>query len=200
MNVHIVDDEPELLASLAILLRRAGHDVHCFSTAAAFLSVAADLPLGCVLLDLYLPDGNGLEIQRQLAERGASHPIVLLTGGGEIPDAVQAMRAGAIDFLRKPYRAADLFAALDHAQVAIDEELARRRQNERFAALDRLSPREREVLGALAGGGASKVVAYDLGISVRTVEMHRANILKKLEVNNIGAALLLAQASGTLSA
>lgn len=200
MHVYIVDDETELLTSLSILLRRAGHDVAGFSTANAFLSVAGDLPLGCVLLDLHLPDLNGLEVQSRLSSQESGHPIVLLTGAGDVPDAVAAMRAGALDFIRKPYRAAELQEALERAQVAIEAARERRRKNEKLSALTRLSAREREVLAALAGGGPSKTVAYDLGISVRTVEMHRANILKKLDVPNIGAALLMAQAGNMLGA
>jgi len=200
VHVYIVDDEPELLTSLSILLRRAGHEVAGFATARAFLSVAADLPLGCVLLDLHLPDLSGLSVQTQLNECGCDHAVVLLTGAGEVPDAVAAMRAGAQDFIRKPYRAAELHEALERAEAALGEARERRRRAERLTVLNRLSLREREVLAALAHGGPSKTVAYDLGISVRTVEMHRANILKKLDVPNIGAALLMAQAGNLLSA
>lgn len=199
MHVYIVDDEPELLTSLAILLRRAGHEVAGFATANAFLSVADDLPLGCVLLDLHLPDLSGLQVQTRLNEAECGHPVVLLTGAGDVPDAVAAMRAGALDFIRKPYRAAELLEALERADAALELARERRRRAKRLVALERLSLREREVLAALAHGGPSKTVAYDLGISVRTVEMHRANILKKLDVPNIGAALLMAQAGNMLN-
>ncbi|MBX9795782.1 response regulator [Sphingomonas sp.] len=199
MHVHIVDDEPELLTSLSVILRRAGHEVTCFSNARAFLAVARDLTPGCVLLDLHLPDINGLTVQRELVRMDCGHAVILLTGVGEIPDAVSAMRAGALDFIRKPYRAAELLEAVTHAEQAVAAYAEKRARAQRFAALNKLSTREREVLSALAGGGPSKTVAYDLGISVRTVEMHRANILKKLDVPNIGAALLMAQAGAMLS-
>ena len=123
MYIHIVDDEPELLASLSLILRREGHDVQTFSTGAAFLSVAENLPAGCVLLDLRLPDIEGLEVQYRLGEMDTDHAVILLTGFGEVPDAVSAMRAGAIDFLRKPYRRENLVEALARASEQIEDNL-----------------------------------------------------------------------------
>jgi two-component system response regulator FixJ len=193
LHIHIVDDEPELLASLSLILRREGHDVHTFSTGEAFLAVAADLPPGCVLLDLRLPDLDGLEVQHRLGELDTDHAVVLLTGFGEVPDAVSAMRAGAVDFLRKPYRRDNLLDALSRAGEQIEDNLRQRAERAKLGAVNSLSERELEVLRALATGKQSKVVAYELGLSIRTIDMHRARIIKRLNVANIGAALVMAK-------
>lgn len=193
MHIHIVDDEPELLASLSLILRREGHDVHTFSNGEAFLAVAAELPPGCVLLDLRLPDLDGLEVQHRLGELDTDHAVVLLTGFGEVPDAVSAMRAGAVDFLRKPYRRENLLDALSRAGEQIEDNLRQRAERAKLGAVHALSGREIEVLRALATGKQSKVVAYELGLSIRTIDMHRARIIKRLNVANIGAALVMAK-------
>lgn len=193
MHIHVVDDEPELLASLSLILRREGHDVQTFSTGAGFLSVAEDLPAGCVLLDLRLPDIDGLEVQYRLGELDTDHAVVLLTGFGEVPDAVSAMRAGAVDFLRKPYRRENLIEALARAADRIEDNLRQRAERKKLGAVHTLSEREIEVLRALATGKQSKVVAYELGLSIRTIDMHRARIIKRLNVANIGAALVVAK-------
>jgi two-component system response regulator FixJ len=162
----------------------------------AFISVAGVLSAGCVLLDLCLPDVSGLQVQARLNEIGAPHAVVLLTGFGDVPDAVAAMRAGALNFLRKPFAPAELEAALADAQKSIEERKAADDRADRFAILKTLTPRETDVLAGLAAGKQSKIIAYDLGLSIRTVEMYRGNILKKLGVPTTGAALLLAQAGG----
>lgn len=196
MHIYIVDDEPDLQVSLGTMLRRAGHLVQSFSTAKAFSSVATDLTPGCALLDLCLPDLDGLALQAKLQEMGSPHAVVLLTGFGDVPDAVAAMRAGALDFLRKPFRRAELFDAIERAGAALTRRETESQARRQVALLDTLSTRERDVLKASAGGTVSKQVAHALGLSVRTVEMHRANVLRKLGVANFGAALLLAQRSG----
>ena len=193
MHIHIVDDEPELLASLSLILRREGHHAHTFSSGEAFLAVAPELPPGCVLLDLRLPDLDGLEVQHRLGELDTDHAVVLLTGFGEVPDAVSAMRAGAVDFLRKPYRRENLLDALSRAGEQIEDNLRQRAERAKLGAVHALSDREIEVLRALATGKQSKVVAYELGLSIRTIDMHRARIIKRLNVANIGAALVMAK-------
>lgn len=200
MHVHIVDDERDLTASLTILLRQAGHQVHSFASGEAFLAVADDIPPGCVLLDLLLPEMNGLEVQAKLAETGSSHAVVLLTGFGDVPDAVRAMKAGAIDFLRKPYRRSELLEVLERAEVHVKRTTEERTKSKKLQAIDQLTDREREVLIALASGEATKIVAHRMDLSARTVEMHRANILRKLGVGNIAAALLLAERAGLIDA
>lgn len=193
MHIHVVDDEPELLASLSLILRREGHDVQTFSTGEAFLTVAEKLPPGCVLLDLRLPDLDGLEVQHRLGELDTDHAVVLLTGFGEVPDVVSAMRAGAVDFLPKPYRREKLLDALRQAGDRIEDNLRQRAERQKLGAVHSLSEREIEVLRALATGKQSKVVAYELGLSIRTIDMHRARIIRRLNVANIGAALVMAK-------
>jgi two-component system response regulator FixJ len=192
LHIHIVDDEPELLASLALILRREGHDVRPFPDGPAFLSAAESLPPGCVLLDLQLPGIDGLEVQHRLAEMDTDHAVVLLTGFGEVPEAVTAMRAGAVDFLRKPYRREKLIEALSRAEERIAENRRERVERAKLVPVHALSEREIGVLRALATGKPSKVVAFELGLSIRTIDMHRARIIKRLGVANIGAALLMA--------
>jgi two-component system response regulator FixJ len=196
MQVYIVDDESELRVSLSLVLGQAGYEVQAFATGNAFLSVAGDLAPGCVLLDLHLPDLNGLEVQRRLGECGSPHVVILLTGAGGVPEAVEAMRSGAVDFLQKPYRKHELTEALDRACGQLAEREDGRRVRDLLA---RLTRRETEVLIALAEGKLSKNLAFEMGLSPRTIEMYRANILKKLSVPSIGAALLLAQAGGLLA-
>jgi len=196
VHIYIVDDDRDIQASLGLTLRRAGHEVQSFGRAGAFLSVEADLTPGCVMLDLCLPDSDGLAVQSELAQLGTRHVIILLSGFGDVPDAVHAMRAGALDFLKKPFRRAELFDALDRAQGALDARRAEQAETQRGTLLETLSTRERDVLMASADGDGAKQVAFTLDLSVRTVEMHRANILKKLKVPNFGAALLLAQGAG----
>lgn len=195
MHIYVIDNEPDLLASFSLGLRRAGHHVRTFASGTAFLSAAQELPPGCVLLDLRLPDRDGLEVQQQLSELGTDHAVVLISGSGGIPDVVSAMRAGAVDFLGKPYRRDDLLAALAHAASRIEENQARRAMLE---AAHSLSARELEVLRALATGKSSKIVAFELGLSTRTIDMHRARIFKRLNVPNIGAALVLAKDAGLI--
>lgn len=193
MYVYIVDDELDVASSLAIMLNKAGHQASCFSTGEAFLSVAQDIAPGCVLLDLCLPGLSGLDIQARLAQVDHGHAIVMVSGFGDIPDAVQAMRGGAIDFLRKPHRRAELFEVIDRAAQTVARRVEAQRDARRYARLGQLSDRERQVLDTLRNGQSSKVVAQDMGISVRTIDMHRANIIKKLGVTNMTAALLLAR-------
>lgn len=193
MYVYIVDDEADVANSLAIQLNRAGHQASCFTTGEAFASVARDLSPGCVLLDLCLPGASGLDIQQQLERTEHGHAIVLVSGVGDIPDAVQAMRHGAIDFLRKPHRRSELFDVLDRANETVRRKAEARQNATRYARLSQLSEREREVLEALRNGQTSKGVARDLGVSVRTVDMHRANIMRKLGVHSMTSALLLAR-------
>ncbi len=198
MQVYLVDDERDLLASLAITLKRAGYETQSFNNPQAFLSVALDLTIGCVLLDYNMPGLNGLQVQEQLRTMKAGHAVVLLTGVGEVPEAVAAMREGAVDFLRKPFRSADLLAALERAESVVEAELAARERAAEFGALKPLTPREREILESLAKGLQNKQVAYDLGISVRTVEMHRTRLMKKLNAQTIGGAVAFAKEAGLL--
>ena len=196
MRVYVVDDEPDLRVSLSLVLRQAGFVVRTFATGSAFLAAADELAPGCVLLDLHLPDINGLDVQRRLAEGDSAHVVVLLTGAGGVTEAVTAMRTGAVDFLQKPYRKPQLMDALRRARARLGQ---RGEDLRRQAVLATLSRREREVLASLAEGKLSKNIAFELGLSPRTIEMYRTKILRKLDAPTMGAALLLAQAAGLIA-
>lgn len=199
MNIYVVDDDPGVRVTLQALLEEMGHDVQSFSKAQAFLSVATDLTAGCAILDICLPDMDGLALQAKLAERESPHAVIVVTGFGDVPEAVTAMRSGALDFLRKPFRSHEIFQAISRAQNQLTARQAEHRMAQHANGLLELSRRELDVLGASATGAPSKEVAFALGLSVRTVEMHRASIIRKLRVSNFGAALLLAQRGGLLN-
>jgi two-component system response regulator FixJ len=199
VNIYVVDDDPGVRVTLQALLEEMGHDVQSFSRAQAFLSVATELTAGCAILDLCLPDMDGLALQSKLAEQESPHAVIVVTGFGDVPEAVTAMRSGALDFLRKPFRSHEIFQAVTRAQNQLTARHAEHRAAQHTNAFFELSRRELDVLGASAKGAPSKEVAFALGLSVRTVEMHRANIIRKLHVPNFGAALLLAQRGGLLN-
>lgn len=195
--VHVVDDEDSIRRSIGFLLRTSGFDVRAFESGPAFLREAKSVLPGCVLLDIRMPEMDGLEVQRAMAERGVALPVIVLTGHGDVAIAVQAMKQGAVDFLEKPFEKAQLlraldvgFAQLEHRYVA---EASAQQAAVRIAAL---TPREQDVLRGLAEGLPNKTIAYDLGISPRTVEVHRANVMTKLEVHSLSEALRLAFAAG----
>lgn len=198
MNVYVVDDEPGFQTVVRRMLEAQGHTIREFYSGAELLAQVAELPPGLVLLDLCMPDLDGLTVQARLVEAHSPHVVVMLTGFGDVPEAVSAMRAGALDFLTKPVRRTALLEAVERAERRLEELLQEREAQGRIADLDKLSPREREILKASARGAGSKQVAYLLHLSVRTVEMHRTNIRKKLNVPNFGAALVLAQSGGLL--
>jgi len=191
MNIYILDDDPAIVQTLSAMTEVLGHDITAFTSPDVFLSEIAYLELGCIFLDYFMPGMNGLDVQKRLVELNSQHPILLLTGVADIPEAMVAMRAGAVDCLRKPPTMDSLSAALERAE----EKLAKARQ---YLTFKHLTDREREVLKAIGLGKSSKVIAYELGISTRTVEMHRGGILQKLGVNNAGAAVLLAQQHGLI--
>jgi two-component system response regulator FixJ len=191
MNVYILDDDPDIVFTLTAMTEALGHDVTAFTSPEAFLDKAVDLEIGCIVLDYSMPQMNGLEVQARLTELKSGHSVLLLTGVGDIPEAMAAMRAGAVDCLRKPPTLSTLSAALDRA----GENLAKTRQSLSFK---RLTDREREVLAAIGKGKSSKVIAHELGISVRTVEAHRGAVLRKLGAATTGGAVMLAQQHGLL--
>ena len=184
--VYIVDDEEAVRDSIAMLMRSVGLKSRLFPDAFSFLAAhGADLA-GCLVLDVRMPRMSGLELQQELKRRGCTLPILFMTGHGDVPMAVEAMRAGAVDFLQKPFKDDDLIRrvqkALDlHAQERVQQrELAVIKQ--RFAAL---TPREREVARLLVAGHANKVIAIDLALSERTVELHRAHTMQKMEARSL---------------
>ena len=190
--VYIVDDDAAVARSLKILLLSAGIISTAYESAADFLAAIGGLRPGCLLLDVWMPGMTGLELQDRLKAIGFSMPIVVMTEQGDTQTAVKAMKAGAVDFIEKPFDDESLLATLDEAWAKAGE-LAR--SDESAEALDRVSsltPREREVLDAMVEGRLNKTIAFDLGISVRTVEAHRARLFERLGVNGLAEAVRLA--------
>ena len=185
--VMIVDDDASIREALAELLSSAGLSTVCFaSTADLLASNVLDGP-GCLVLDVRMPGSSGLDLQHQLARNGNSKPIIFLTGHGDIPMTVQAMKAGAVDFLTKPVRDQTL---IDAVTMAIAVDAARRAEaaivRRNLERLETLTPREREVLFQVARGRLNKQIAFELGISEVTVKLHRGNVMRKMEVISIG--------------
>lgn len=195
--VHIVDDDNAIRRSASFLLRTSGYAARCWQSGTAFLKDVGRAEPGCILLDIRMPEKDGIEVQAELVERGVTMPVIILTGHGDISIAVRAMRAGAIDFLEKPFQKAMLIDAIDRAfeqMAAAETRIIRAADaNTRLGAL---TPREREVLEGLAQGLPNKSIAYDMGISPRTVEVHRANLMSKLGVHSLSDALRIAFAAG----
>jgi two-component system, LuxR family, response regulator FixJ len=196
-TIHIVDDEDSIRRSLSFMLKTAGYQVETWSSGHAFLKEVKHVEHGCILLDVRMPEVDGLEVQRALAERGVTMPVVIMTGHGDISIAIRAMKAGAVDFLEKPFEKATLIAAIEESFARIaDATTASARAADAETILGALTPRERDVLEGLAKGLPNKTIAYDLGISPRTVEVHRANVMTKLEVRSLSDALRIAFAAG----
>ena len=193
--VHLVDDDEGIRRSASFMLRTANLIVRTYASGPELLG-AGDLASGCVLLDIRMPEMDGLEVQVELKRRGQLLPVIIMTGHGDVGLAVQAMKAGAVDFIEKPFEKALLLEALDEGFAWLDR--AGNTQARREAAdakLKVLTSREREVLEGLARGYPNKTIAYDLGISARTVEVHRANVMTKLEVPSFAEALRIAFAA-----
>jgi FixJ family two-component response regulator len=191
--VHVVDDDEPTLKGAVRLLEAAGFAARTYTSATDFLGDVEPGAAGCIILDVRLPDLNGLELQVALAERGVPLPIIFMTGYGEIPDTVRAIQRGAVDFLTKPVDGNVLLAAVSRA-LAQDEasRAAREHRQTLQRRYDRLTSREREVFLHLIGGQLNKQVAADLEISERTIKLHRANIFKKLEVDSMAEMARLA--------
>jgi two-component system response regulator FixJ len=192
-KVYLVDDELAVRRSISFMLKTAGMAVETFESGEAFLKVAAGLEPGCVLLDVRLGGIDGLAVQQLLRERGIMLPVIIITGHGDVGLAVRAMKAGAVDFIEKPFEKATLIGAIAQAQLHNQGlEQIHRLAAAAQAQLNVLTPRERDVLDGLVNGHSNKVVAYDLGISPRTVEIHRANLMAKLSVHSLSDALRIA--------
>ncbi len=184
--VHIVDDDASVRDSLTVLLESAGFTVRAYDSAVAFLQSASDRTAGCVLTDVQMPELNGLELQRRMSEQGIRLPVIVMTGHGDVPIAVEAMKAGAAEFLEKPFGDEQLLTAVTSA-IAVGE---RARDEAAIVAetmrrLATLTPREHEVLDRLVTGQPNKTIAYDLGSSPRTVEVHRARVMEKMGARSL---------------
>jgi two-component system response regulator FixJ len=194
--VHLVDDELAVRRSVGFMLKTAGMMVETYASGEEFLKAVAGVGHGCILLDVRLDGMDGLAVQQALKDRGITVPVVLISGHGDIGLAVRAMKAGAIDFIEKPFEKATLLAAIEQARVHGEgQDHVRRLADAAKVQLNALTPRERDVLDGLVDGHSNKVVAYELGISPRTVEIHRANLMTKLGVASLSEALRIAFAA-----
>lgn len=184
--VMVVDDDAGVRNAMRALLKSVGLETQLFASAQEFLAAHQPSQPGCLLLDIRMPGMSGLELQQELNLRGAVVPVIFMTGHGDIPMAVEAMQHGAFDFLQKPFRDQDL---IDRIQRAIARDAERRKslgEHDRIRRhLDSLTPREREVLDLMTQGKQNKAIAQDLGVSPRTVEIHRARVLDKMNAHSV---------------
>jgi two-component system response regulator FixJ len=185
-TIYIVDDDDGMRKALTLLMTTVGYAPVSFARPSEFLAKYDPAQPGCLVLDVRMPEMSGLEVQQQLNRCGSMLPVILITGHGDIPMAVQAMKDGAFDFLQKPFRDQEL---LDRINAALKQDAENRETVERHADLKRraesLTPREREVMALVVDGRANKVIAIDLGLSERTVEIHRANVMEKMGARSV---------------
>jgi len=194
--VHLVDDDGAIRRSAGFMLKTSGYQVRSYESGVELLKGHGDLIEGCILLDIRMPGMDGLEVQQALRDKGVTLPVIIMTGHGDVGLAVRAMKAGAIDFIEKPFEKATLLGAIEQGLNRLREaETGRTLAKEAAVRLQGLTPREREVLDGLAKGLPNKTIAYDLGISPRTVEIHRANLMTKLGVRSLSEALRVAFAA-----
>jgi len=191
--VHIIDDDEALRESLAFLLRTARIDVASHPSASAFLEAIPSAKLSCVITDVRMPGMSGIDLLRRLRELKIDVPVIVITGHGDVPLAVEAMKVGAVDFLEKPFDDEVLLASV---RVAIERQGGEVRRNAGRAEIESklaaLSNRERDVLGGLVAGRANKQIAFDLGISPRTVEIYRANLMNKMRAGSLSDLVRMA--------
>jgi len=194
--VHLVDDDAAIRRSVGFMLKTSGHRVESYESGADLLKSSASLSEGCILLDIRMPGMDGLEVQQALQDKGIGLPVIIMTGHGDVSLAVKAMKAGAVDFIEKPFEKQALLASLDEGFERLSrKEATGERQRDAELRLQGLTARERDVLDGLAQGLPNKTIGYDLGISPRTVEIHRANLMSKLGVRSLSEALRIAFAA-----
>ncbi|HEY8433032.1 MAG TPA: response regulator [Sphingomicrobium sp.] len=194
--VHLVDDDAAVRRSVAFMLKTSGHQVDSYESGVELLKKAGHLAEGCILLDIRMPGMDGLEVQQALQDKGVALPVIIMTGHGDVGLAVKAMKAGAVDFIEKPFEKEALFSSLAEGFRRLSrKEATEDRKKDAEVRLQALTPRERDVLEGLAQGLPNKTIAYDLGISPRTVEIHRANLMSKLAVRSLSEALRIAFAA-----
>jgi FixJ family two-component response regulator len=192
--VYVVDDEKQIRESLGMLLKTMDLNVEMYSNAQDFLSDYNAEQHGCLVLDVRMPGMSGLELQAQLASERINIPIIIITGHGDVPMAVQAIRVGALDFIEKPFREQELLDSIQKAIKLDAENKENRAEQEKWKeAFSALTPREREIVRELVLGKANKLIAYELGISPKTVDFHRANIMDKLGVESVVELVRLIQ-------
>ena len=185
-TVYIVDDDQAIRHAMELLMRSVGLDYEIFHSGDDFLSGHTNDRAGCLVLDIRMPGLGGLELQEKLNETGSTLPIIFITGHGDVPMAVEAMQKGAVDFIQKPFRDQELLDQISEA-LKTDQERrsARDQQTEVSNRLEKLTKREREVMDLVVTGKPNKVIAYELGVSQRTVEIHRARVMEKMEARSL---------------
>lgn len=185
-TVFIVDDDPAIRFAMQALMDSVNIEHEIFPSGDDFLESAAEQRAGCLVLDIRMPGLGGLELQEELLKRGSTLPIIFITGHGDVPMAVDAMQKGAVDFIQKPFRDQDL---LDRIREALKTDQERREEQQKHAEvaerLARLTNREREVFDLVVTGKPNKVIAYELGVSQRTVEIHRARVMEKMQARSL---------------
>jgi two-component system response regulator FixJ len=191
-TVHVVDDDAAVRRSLERLLDTAGFHVVSYDSSSAFLQTARGLAAGCVLLDIQMPGVDGLEVQSVLNRLRVPLSVIVMTAHGDVASAVQAMKAGAVDFLEKPFDDKTLLNAIEAALAKAGRRVGDREPVKAAQLIATLSPRERDVLDGLLAGRPNKVIAFDLGISVRTVEVHRARMMERLGTRRLADAVRFA--------
>lgn len=194
--IHVIDDDAAVRDSIAFLLETADLTTRTYESALAFLA-EKDRAAGCIVTDVRMPDMTGLELARRLRDSGSVEPVIVVTGHADVSLAIEAMRAGVVDFIEKPFDDEILLTSiqrvLDQASKASSADLEKRT----FAArLSSLSPRERDVVEGLVKGNANKVIAFDLGISPRTVEVYRANVMTKMQAGSLSELVRMVMTAG----
>ncbi|WP_081159459.1 response regulator FixJ [Ensifer aridi] len=195
-TVHIVDDEEAVRKSLAFMLTMNGFAVKMHPSAEAFLAFAPDVRDGVLVTDLRMPEMSGVDLLRNLGERKIKIPSIVITGHGDVPMAVDAMKAGAVDFIEKPFEDSVIIEAIERASAHLMVSQDADAVSDIQARLETLSERERQVLSAVVAGLPNKSIAYDLDISPRTVEVHRANVMAKMRAKSLPHLVRMALASG----
>jgi len=195
--VHLIDDDEAIRTSLSFLLEMNDLPARTYASALDFLEVAGTLSAGCIVTDVRMPEMSGLELVRRLKERGFNLPVVVITGHGDVPLAVEAMRAGVVDFIEKPFDDDVLLRSIRMALDAKAETDVHAQERTRFEqVLATLSGREKDVLRGVVAGKMNKVIAYELGISQRTVEVYRANVMSKTHANGLSELVRIALLAG----
>jgi FixJ family two-component response regulator len=184
--IYVVDDDNAVLEAMSSLVRSIGLEVACFSSATEFLNSMDQISHGCLILDVRMPEMSGLDVQHRLAELGEQIPIIFISGHGDIPMAVKAIKAGAVDFLTKPFREEDLLSAIRIAlQLAPRQKANKTLISELKTRYDSLSKREQQVLQFVLKGYLNKQTALELGISEATIKVHRHNLMKKMKADSV---------------
>ncbi len=199
--IHVIDDDDSVRESLEFLLAGTGFKVQTHESAAAFLKLLPCADIGCIITDVRMPDIGGLELLRRVRALGTKTPVIVITGHGDVPLAVEAMKIGAADFFEKPFDGDRLVAAVRAAVGTVEKDADHDAEKaDLVARLAALSPREREVLQGLVAGNPNKVIAHDLGISPRTVEVYRANVMTKMKSASLSELVRMAMRAGIVAA